>query len=210
MAATMRTTAMTKTVARPAPDLDDDQAVRARLSQAVRNFEIIDLAVPMVANAWVLAILFLAWGWAKDVWSAGDYFLLPSLISLIGLALAQVAMGAWWFNRHKWNGRVLVAEEDAVVTQGRVAWTRTRRTGAPVPLGPPYKVLVGVVLGDERVLAFEVQAHLFRGGVATGRTGQRVALLGVAAEGTWLLGIDESGEILWPTSPAILVQARSA
>lgn len=204
------TTMMAKRVTRPAPDLDDRAAVRARLEQAVRNFEILDLAVPILANAWVIGILFMSWGWEKDVWSAGSYFLLPSLTSLIGLGIAQVAMGGWWFNRHKWGGRVLVADEAAVITPGRVAWTRVRKAGAPVPIGPPSKVLVGVQLPDNRVLAWEVQAHPFRNGVAAGRTGQRVALMGVPREGCWQLAVDESGEVLWPTGPAILVQTRSA
>lgn len=204
------TAILEKTVNRPAPDLDDPVAVRARLTQAVRNVEILDLAVPILANAWALAILFFAWGWAKDVWSAGGYYLLPSLISVIGLGITTVAMGAWFPNRHRWAGRVLVAEEDAVLTTAQVAWTRLRRRGAPVPIGPPSRVLVGAYFPDGWVLAWEVQAHTFRAGVATGRTGQRVALLGTPTEGHWLLGLAESGEVLWPTSPTIRVQSRAA
>src|SRR5579875_28248 len=201
---------MTQRLTPPAPDLTDSEAVRARLKEAVLHFEILDLAVPIVATAWILGILFMSWGWEKFVWSAGDYYLLPSLTSLIGLAIAQVALAGWWFNRHRWSGRALIATHDAVVTQARVAWVRVRKGGAPVPIGPPSKVLVGAVLPDRRVLAWEVQAHLFRNGVAAGRTGQRVALLGVPSEGRWLLGITDSGEVLWPTGPAILVQTKAA
>ncbi len=184
-----------------APALDDVPAVRAHLTAAVRRYEIRDLAVPVAANIFVLAVLFWAWGVAKT-WSAvGGYFLVPCIISAFGLVVAQVVLGAWWFNRHRWGGRVTVAEEDATVTHADVVVVSLSRKGAPVPIGPPSLVRVGARLPDGATLAWTVQAAAWRDGAGIGRSVGRVALLGVPAPGRWLLGIDSNGEILWPTTP---------
>lgn len=186
----------------PAPPLDDPAAVRAHLVRAVRNYEIRDLALPLAANIFIFGMLIWGFGVAKYWFSVGDYYLFPCIISAIGLGGGQVILAGWWFNRHRWGGRVTVAEEDAVMTQATMVVVSVQRKGAPVPLGPPSLVRVGARLPDGETLAWTVQAAAWRDGVGAANSGGRVALLGVPAPGRWLLGLDASGEILWPTSPA--------
>lgn len=205
-----RVAAMARARATP-PPLEDPTAVRAHLERCVRNYEIRDLAVPIVANAFVLGWLFWAWGVTYHWSSLGDHFLVPCVISAIGLLAAQVALGAWWFNRHRWGGRVVVVEEDAVVTHADVVVVSVHRKGAPVRLGPPSLVRVGARLPGGETLAWTVQAGAWRDGVGAARSVGRVALLGAPGAGRWLLGIDASGEILWPTTPtAPLLPAPTA
>lgn len=186
----------------PAPALHDASAVRSHLVKAVHNYEIRDLVVPIMANIFIVAVLFWAWGVAKSWSSVGDYYLLPCIISAVGLALGQVALAGWWFNRHRWGGRVTVVEEDAVVTRATMVVVSLGRKGSPIPLGRPSLVRVGARLPDGETLAWTVQAAAWRDGVGAANSGTKVALLGVPAPGRWLLGIDAAGEILWPTSPA--------
>lgn len=191
-------------IARPGspPSLEDRDAVRAHLARSVRNYEIRDLAVPIVANAFVLGWLFWAWGVTYHWSSVGDSFLVPCIVSAVGLVVAQVALGAWWFNRHRWGARVVVAEEDAVVTRADMVVVSVHRKGAPVRLGPPSLVRVGARLPGGETLAWTVQAAAWRDGVGAARSVGPVALLGAPVPGRWLLGIDANGEILWPTTPA--------
>lgn len=187
---------------RPAPPpLDDASAIRGHLIRSVRNYEIRDLAVPAAANAFILAVLFWAWGVAKTWSPIGDYFLVPCLISAFGLLVGQVTLAGWWFNRHRWGGRVTVAEEDATVTRADLVVVSVTKKGAPIPLGPPSRVRVGARLPTGETIAWTVQAAAWRDGTGIGRSVGPVALLGVPIPGRWLLGIDSSGEILWPTTP---------
>ncbi|MGH9064147.1 MAG: hypothetical protein ACRD0L_09310 [Acidimicrobiales bacterium] len=200
----------TRRAAAVPPDLTDPAAVRAYLERSVLRFEIRDLAVPIVASAWSLAILFWAWGVAKSWASIGDYFLVPCLISAAGLGVAQAALGAWFFNRHRWKGRAVVGEEDAVVARAEVFSAQVARRGAPVPGGPPAVVRVGARFADGRVLAWNVQALPWRGGVGAGQADRTIATLGAVAHGRWLLAVDRDGEVLWPTEPAAVLEPRGA
>lgn len=194
----------------PPPALDDPSAVRAHLTRIVRNYEIRDLVVPILANIFILAVLFWAWGVAK-YWSAvGDYFLVPCIISAFGLVVGQIALAAWWFNRHRWGGRVTVAEEDATVTRADLVVVSMSKKGAPVPLGPPSRVRVGARLPNGETLTWTVQAAAWRDGTGIGRSVGPVALLGVPTPGRWLLGIDSAGEVLWPTTPVTPLAATPA
>lgn len=195
----MSTRARSRTTA---PALDNSAAVRAHLVRAVRNYEVRDLAIPVAANFFILAVLFWAWGVAKYWSSVGDYYLVPCIISAFGLVVGQVMLAGWWFNRHRWGGRVTVFEEDALVTNATMVVVSVQRKGAPVPLGPPSLVRVGARLPDGETLTWTVSAAAWRDGVGAANSGGKVALLGVPAPGRWLLGIDAAGEVLWPTTPA--------
>jgi hypothetical protein len=208
--------------ARPAVDLDDDASVRRYLETAVRNFEIVDLAVPVLVSVLVLVVLVVAWGVAKTASSVGDYFLVPSVISVAGLAAGGAALGPWWFHRRTRGARFVIVEPDAVVERAELTWSKVLRPGLAVPGGAPSIVRVAARLADGRLLAWTVQAPPQR---APGRRGLRaavrplplplperrpVALLGAPEDGRFLLAVEPDGTVLWPVSPAEVVERRRA
>ncbi|MGH9066038.1 MAG: hypothetical protein ACRD0J_00715 [Acidimicrobiales bacterium] len=180
----------------------EEDAVRLRLRRAVYAAEARDLAVPFAVGIWSTFILFLAWGFAKDIWSAGDYFLAPCLISAVGLVAGQIPMGPWWFNRHKAKARVLTADPPEDMSYANISRARVDRAGLPVPGGPPSLVTVEASFPDGRNLVWQVQVRAQKdAGIGAGvPANEPVALLGTPAPGNWLLGLAAGGDILWPTT----------
>lgn len=193
----------------PPVDLDDSAAVRSRLERAVRNYEIRDTVLPVVGGLLGVIVLFVAWGVFKHSWSAGDYFLLPCLISVIGLGVAGAFTGPSLFDHHPKLARAIVVEPDAVVTRARVTRVESLRPGLPMPGGPPAVVRIEARFPDGEVLAWRAQAPARSSGIGGGRTDQGLAVLGVPAEGRWLLGLSGDGDVIWALEPAAAPARRS-
>jgi hypothetical protein len=183
-------------------DLDDSAAVRSRLERAVRNYEIRDTVLPVVGGALGMIVLFVAWGVFKRSWSAGDYFLLPSLISVIGLGAAGAFTGPSLFDHHPKGARAVVVEPDATVTRARVTKVEPVRPGLPMPGGPPAVVRLHARFPDGEVLGWRAQAPARQTGIGGGRSDHGLAVLGVPESGRWLLGLSGNGDVIWALDPA--------
>lgn len=183
-------------------DLDDAEAVRRRLEGAVRSYEIRDTVLPVLGGFLAIIVLFVAWGVAKDAWSAGAYFLLPSILSVLGLGAAGALTGPSLFDHHPKLARAVVVEPDAVVTRVRVTRVEPLRTGLPMPGGPPAVVRIEARFPDGQLLAWRAQAPARTTGLGGGRIDQGLAVLGVPAPGRWLLGLSGDGDVIWALDPA--------
>lgn len=183
-------------------DLDDVEEVRSRLTRAVRNYEIRDTVLPVVGGALGFIVLLVAWGVFKDSWSAGAYFLLPSLISAAGLAAAGAFFGPSLFDHHPKLARAVVVEPDAVVTRARVSRVEMLRPGLAVPGGPPAVVRIEARFPQGELLTWRAQAPARPGGIGAGRADQGLAVLGVPTQGRWLLSLAGDGDVIWALEPA--------
>lgn len=209
MALTMRARMARRGTSSRAPvDLDDAEAVRRRLVAAVRSYEIRDTALPVIGGFLAIALLFVAWGVFKHSWSAGSYFLLPSLISVVGLGAAGALTGPSLFDHHPKMARAIVVEPDAVVTRARITRVEPLRPGLPMPGGPPAVVRIEARFPDGELLTWRAQAPARPSGIGGRRTDRGLAVLGVPAEGRWLLGLSDDGDVIWALDPAAAPRLR--
>ena len=192
---------------RPTVDLDDAEAVRTRLVGAVRSYEIRDTVLPVIGGALAMIVLFVAWGVAKHAWSAGGYFLLPSIISVLGLGAAGAFTGPSLFDHHPKGARAVVVEPDAVVTRARITRVEPVRPGLPMPGGPPAVVRIEARLPSGKLLTWRAQAPARPTGIGGRRTDRGLAVLGAPEEGRWLLGLSDDGDVIWALEPAAAPRA---
>jgi hypothetical protein len=183
-------------------DLDDAEAVRSRLVRAVRNYEIRDTVLPVIGMLLGAIALFVAWGVFKHSWSAGDYFLLPCLISAVGLGVAGAFFGPSLFDHHPKMARAIVVEPDATVTRARITRVEPLRAGLPAPGGPPAVVRLEARFPNGELLRWRAQAPARPTGIGGGRSDQGLAVLGVPAPGRWLLALSGNGDVIWALEPA--------
>lgn len=193
---------------RPPVDLDDADAVRRRLEGAVRSYEIRDTVLPVIGGFLAIVVLFVAWGVAKHTWSAGAYFVLPVIISVVGLGAAGAFTGPSLFDHHPKLARAVVVEPDAVVTRARITRVEPLRPGLPMPGGPPAVVRIEARFPDGELLAWRAQAPARPTGIGGRRTDRGLAVLGVPQAGRWLLGLADDGDVIWALEPAAAPRQR--
>ncbi|MGH9102209.1 MAG: hypothetical protein ACRDYD_04385 [Acidimicrobiales bacterium] len=184
-------------------DLSDPAAVRTRLHRAVFLHTLMDLGVPLAAGGFVVVVLIVAWAVVKHAVPWGSYFAVPIIISVVGMGMGGAMMGPWWLNRHPRKGGDVVAEPDATVSAARVERVDLVRPGLLLPGGPPSLVGLVVTLGDGRHLAWSAQVRPRHEGLGAGQAHHAMAVLGNPQPGRWLLGIEASGGVVWPMTPAV-------
>lgn len=190
-------------------DLGDGAAVRGKLRRAVLFYTIFDMSAPLAAGGFAVVMLIVAWGVFKHTWAAGNYFLLPVIISVVGLGIAGAMMGPWMFNRHPRQAADVAILPGAPVGRADVVWVDVDTRGLLVPGGPPSHVRLIAETADGTALAWTAQARPRLDGIGVGRAHQEVATMGVPEPGNWILAVDTKGDILWPTSAAVAVQRRA-